>query len=63
MSKSEKWKPTGRNGKSGFTDAKAVNRKSRPSYCYEYVGDQIEGYKELLLPINEMRSKSEITLF
>jgi ABC-type ATPase with predicted acetyltransferase domain len=63
MSKSEKWKPTGRNGKSGFTDAKAVNRKSRPSYCYEYVGEQIEGYKELLLPINEMRSKNEIRLF
>jgi hypothetical protein len=59
FSKSNLWKPTSMNGKKGNTDAKAVNRKSRPSYCYEYIGEQIEGYKDLLLPINEMRSKNK----
>lgn len=63
MSKSKKWKPTGRNGKSGFTDAKAVNRKKRASYCYEYTGENISGYEELLFPINEMRNKKKFTLF
>jgi ABC-type lipoprotein export system ATPase subunit/GNAT superfamily N-acetyltransferase len=29
--------------------------KSRVSYCHEYVGDPIEGYEELLLPINDLR--------
>lgn len=61
--KSEKWKPTSMNGKKGNTDAKAVNRKSRPSYCYEYVGEKMPGYKELLLPIGEMRDKKQLKLF
>lgn len=63
MSKSKKWKPTGNNGKNGRTDAKAKNRKIRPSYCYEYVGEQVEGYKELLLPISDMRNRNSATLF
>jgi GNAT superfamily N-acetyltransferase len=52
FSKSYKWKPTSMNGKRGNTDAKALNRKSRPSYCYEFIGEPISGYEELLKPIN-----------
>jgi ABC-type lipoprotein export system ATPase subunit len=63
FSKSERWKPTSMNGKKGNTDVKALNRKIRPSYCYEFIGESIDGYKELLLPINEMRNKNQITLF
>lgn len=63
FSKSEKWKPTSMNGKKGNTDVKALNRRIRPSYCYEFIGQPIEGYKEILLPINEMRNKNQISLF
>ena len=63
MTKSNKWKPTSMNGKIGRDDLSAKNRKRRASYCYEYIGESISGYEELLLPINEMRSKNEITLF
>jgi len=66
--KSNHWKPTSKNGKLG----KDIGRntlnmswiaKDRLSFCYEYDGHNISGYEELLLPINEMRSKNEITLF
>ena len=63
MKRSNNWRPTSSNGRIGNTDVKAINRKTRPSYCYEYVGQSINGYKELLLPISEMRSKNKITLF
>jgi GNAT superfamily N-acetyltransferase len=64
--KSNNWKPTAKNGKIG----KEIGRntlncvaKERNSFCYEYYGLPICGYEELLLPINEMRSKNKITLF
>jgi ABC-type taurine transport system ATPase subunit len=63
--KSKKWKATSKNGKirnDAHTD-NAGKRLSRASYCHEYIGEIISGYEELLLPINEMRSKNEITLF
>ncbi len=64
FNRSELWRPTLKNGKIGNTnDDNAKNRKTRLSYCHEYIGESISGYEELLLPINEMRRKNEITLF
>jgi len=63
MSKSKKWKPTAQNGKSGNTDVRAVNRKSRPSYCHEYIGEPMSGYEELLLPIDKIRHINQTNLF
>ena len=65
----ELWRKSRRNGMkyerengtiSDFGGWKVV---SRESYRHEYVGEAISGYEELLLPINEMRSKNQITLF
>jgi energy-coupling factor transporter ATP-binding protein EcfA2 len=65
MSKSNKWKPTGNNGKKPSTDKKSMGviKFTRISYCYEFIGESISGYEDLLLPIKEMRSKNKITLF
>ena len=57
---SPKWKPTSKNGKQLRGQSKergenAWTTKTRPSYCYEYIGDSVDGYEELLLPIKEMR--------
>lgn len=61
------WKPTAFNGKirnkSDTKNNKYTSIKLRSSYCHEYIGEAISGYEELLLPINEMRSKNQITLF
>ena len=63
------WRGTPDNGKERKKRKKEFNyeshwkHNSRPSYCHEYIGESISGYEELLLPINEMRSKNEITLF
>lgn len=67
FNKSEKWKGTSKNGKFR-DDIKENNQKyknliKRTSYCHEYIGENITGYENLLLSINEMRSKNEITLF
>lgn len=67
FNRSEKWKGTSKNGKFR-NDIKDNNEKyknliKRTSYCHEYIGENITGYKNLLLPINEMISKNEITLF
>jgi energy-coupling factor transporter ATP-binding protein EcfA2 len=65
--KSKLWRGTTNNGKSRTikedTDKSARNRLERASYCHEYIGESIGEYEDLLLPINEMRSKNEITLF
>ena len=66
FNKSKLWRGTTFNGKisqHAKFDKKASSRLQRISYCHEYIGDSISGYEELLLPINEMRSKNEITLF
>jgi len=63
----ESWKPTAFNGKirnkTNSSDNKYTSIKLRASYCHEYIGESVTGYEELLLPINEMRGKNEITLF
>ena len=67
FNRSKQWRGTTNNGKSRTikedTDKSARNRLERASYCHEYIGESISGYEDLLLPINEMRSKNEITLF
>ena len=59
FNKSKLWRGTTNNGKSRTikedTDKSARNRLERASYCHEYIGESIGGYKELLLPISEMR--------
>lgn len=61
------WSPTAFNGKirkkSESKNNKYTSIKLRASYCHEYIGESISGYEDLLLPISEMRSKNEITLF
>ena len=64
---SKDWRGTAMNGKKrtdkGQDILKYKNRVLRLSYCHEYIGESISGYEDLLLPISEMRRKSEITLF
>lgn len=67
FNKSNLWRATSMNGKErklGGADIKKYkNRVIRVSYCHEYIGNSINGYEELLLPINDMRNKNVITLF
>lgn len=55
----DNWKPTAKNGKEpkdlGYNTKLNWDVKLRVSYCHEYIGEPIEGYEELLLPIKEMR--------
>lgn len=41
-------------------DKKYKNRLSRKSYCKEYVGDKIDGFQDLLKPINELRKEKKV---
>lgn len=66
--KSDKWKATSKNGKvlKGQSKEKGENvwtTKTRASYCYEYIGEGISGYEELLKPIKEMREAKSLKLF
>lgn len=66
-SKSKNFRPTAQNGKvrkfngDGKNAMDSKNRLSRASYCHEYIGKSIDGYKNLILPIKEMR-KNKITI-
>ena len=64
--KSKNFKPTSKNRKirnDAQTDNMVKTRLSRASYCHEYIGEKINGFEELLLPINEMRIKNANVLF
>ena len=39
------------------TDARYRHRLSRRSYCYEYIGDKIDGFQDILRPIGDMRKE------
>jgi len=58
------WRPTPDNGKERKKRKKEFNyeshwkHNSRPSYCHEYIGEAINGYEDLILPIAEMRNKN-----
>lgn len=66
---STEWRGTPDNGKERKKRKKEFNyehhwkHNSRPSYCHEYIGESISGYEDLLLPINQMRTKKQLTLF
>lgn len=65
FNKSESWRGTAMNGKirhksSMSSDSSAKNRLERASYCHEYIGDAIQGYEDLLGPVNEMRIIKDI---
>ena len=55
---SDKWKPTNHNGKLR-TEKKVVNKYGcllvRPSYCFRYIGEGIEGYNDLMQNVDKMR--------
>ena len=55
---SDKWKPTNHNGKLR-TEKKVVDKYGsllvRPSYCFQYIGEGIEGYNDLMQNVNKMR--------
>jgi hypothetical protein len=61
------WKPTAFNGKIRNPTKSDVNKytsiKLRASFCHEYIGEEISGYRELLKPIKEMRADKSLTLF
>lgn len=62
--KSDLWRPTGYNGRTrGISEGDAkkyANRLTRASYCYEYVGPSIEGYADLIRPIDKMRKEKSL---
>jgi ABC-type lipoprotein export system ATPase subunit/GNAT superfamily N-acetyltransferase len=53
------WKGTSKNGKEpkdlGYNTKFNWKVKQRVSFCHEYIGEAIQGYENLLLPINELR--------
>ena len=63
------WRGTNDNGKIRKKRKKEFNyeshwkHNSRISYCHEYIGKEISGYEDLILPIKEMRKSKELTLF
>ena len=63
--RSSVFRPTSKNRKirkDSNTD-KAGKRLARASYCYEYIGEGLSGYDELLKPIKEMRDAKKLSLF
>ncbi len=59
---SRNWKKTSKHGKvlrgqKKENGSHIWDSKVRPSYCHEYIGEPIFGYEELLLPIEELRTK------
>jgi ABC-type lipoprotein export system ATPase subunit len=64
--KTNKWKPTAFNGKNRINKGNSLvykNLKERQSYCHEYIGESLNGFEDLLLPINEMREINQTKLF
>jgi GNAT superfamily N-acetyltransferase len=60
------WRPTSYNGKERSDrkyDTRWSELRRRKSYCHEYIGEAIDGYDNLLMPINHYRTKNQLTLF
>ena len=60
-SKSDNWKATSKNGKVLKGQKRELSEniwstKTRPSYCYEYVGEVNSGFDDITKPIKDMRS-------
>jgi len=60
----ESWKPTLFNGKVRINnnDHSEIYKtiKQRASYCHEYIGKSIDGYDELLKPVEELRDDKKV---
>lgn len=73
MENSDSWKPTPHNGKQRQERSEVLNwgkyraLYTRPSYCFQYVGENIKGYENLMLHIDDMRriknNEGQLTLF
>lgn len=65
LSRNPLWKGTmfdmkGRSVESTLSEGKRYkSRLMRVSYCKEYIGDKIDGYQEIMKPIQEMRKNKE----
>lgn len=61
FNRSNKWSPTQFNGKerkkTNYEQGKYNNRLIRKSYCFNYIGETIYGYEDLLLPVNTLRTQ------
>lgn len=57
--KSPLWEPTTHNHKTrnldGFQDNNGRHYLGRPSYCHKYVGPPVQGFDNLVLPIDKIR--------
>lgn len=57
------WKPTAKNGAKESAQSQMGGTKKgwkvllRTSYCHEYIGEPIEGYEDLILPLAEYKKK------
>ena len=66
FTKSNEWRPTAFNGKSRakdslkFEQGKYNNRLARTSFCFEYIGNKIEGYEDMLKPIGDLRKLKKV---
>ena len=61
LSRNPKVRSTANNGKAtNYTDPRYRHRLSRRSYCYEYIGEKIDGYQDILRPIGEMRKNKKM---
>jgi len=66
-----KWKPTGHNGKIRNDKVDPLNKynnlRKSIHYCHKYIGKSINGFNDLLLPIDKLRyldeHKHQLTLF
>lgn len=67
LTRNSNWTPTSYNGKvrskTSYETGKYNHRLTRVSFCYKFSGAPLNGYKELLLPVQDLRSKKVLTLF
>lgn len=60
LARNKKARATANNLKAtNFKDPRYRHRLSRRSYCYEYVGETIDGYQDILRPISIMRERKK----
>lgn len=63
LSRNPKVRSTANNlKKTSNTDPRYRNRLARRSYCFEYVGEKINGFEDILLPISAMRNKKNVKI-
>tara|TARA_Y100000593_G_scaffold10889_1_gene19391 strand:+ start:726 stop:1184 length:459 start_codon:yes stop_codon:yes gene_type:complete len=61
--RTDRWEPTAFNGKVRIDKEREnlyTSLRRQPSYCHQYIGESVDGYEELLLPVGEMREKKTL---